>query len=222
MSHKTLAGILLVATALASGCNSGPAPQPSPAPAAPQAQPAPGQPGQPNAISGMLGALGQAMGAAGGKPGQPGQGTKLVGAQDLMSTLPVNVAGWTKAGEPTHASIEGMSSQAGCKLVQGAVTAQIEIVDTAFSPLLAMAFPMARMARVDSATQRSGPIDFGAAREYPGVQRYNKVGRDAEVTVLVKNRVLVTIKVTNTDREALAVQLASQVNLPRLAELVGG
>jgi hypothetical protein len=231
MPFKTLAGTLFAAAALATACSSEAAPQPAPQPAPVQAAPQPaapaqpGQPAQPNPIGGMLGMIGQAVGAATGQPvqpGQPGQAVKLVPAEDLVGALPVNVAGWTKSGDPTHESVEGMTSQASCRLAQGAMTAQVEIVDTAFSPMLAMAFPVARMARMDSSTQRSGPIDFGAAHEYPGVQRYNKVGRDAEVMVLVKNRVLVTVKVTGADGEQLAVQLASQVDLPRLAKLLGG
>ena len=102
-------------------------------------------------------------------------------------------------------------STAKCALTQGAMRAAVEIVDTTMNPLMAMPFNMARAMQVDSSSERMGPINFG---EFPGTQSYKKQAQRAEVMVMVRNRVLINVRVEGAGSEAPAVGLAQYVNLP--------
>jgi hypothetical protein len=72
---------------------------------------------------------------------------------------------------------------------------------------------------VDSSEARTSRVNFGT---YPGMQNFQKTSNSADVTVVVGNRVLVTVKVTNAGSEAPALQLAQSVNFALLASLIGG
>jgi hypothetical protein len=187
-------------------------------PGQPVQQPAQGQPaGQPqNPIGTVLNALGQAAGQTAPVPVQ-----NHIPWDSLSKALPVNAAGWTLDGqiEGESATMMGISvSESNCKLKQGAMTARIKILDTSMNPMLAMPFNIARSLRKDSSSERVGPINFGP---YPGTQKFHKKNNKAEITVLVKNRLLVSVNVSNAANEAPAVALAQQVNYPVLEKLMG-
>ena len=54
------------------------------------------------------------------------------------------------------------------------------------------------------------------------MQNFQKTSNAADITVVVGNRVLVTVKVANAGSEAPALQLAQMVNYALIASLVGG
>jgi hypothetical protein len=150
--------------------------------------------------------------------------TSFIPWQALSKALPTEIPGWELDGEieGESANMMGISiSRAGCKLVNDkkGMTARVQIVDTSMNPMLAMPFNMARNMQIDSSKERMGPIDFGI---YPGTQKYDKKRGQAQITMLVHNRILVTVEVNQADSEAPAVTVAKQVNLKILAELAGG
>jgi hypothetical protein len=187
-------------------------------PVQPAAQP------QANPLGGLA-ALGQAMGQMAGQPaGQPVQAAApaaLVPWQSLSQALPTAAPGWTMSGqiEGSTANALGIAvSQAKCTLTQGQMTADVEIVDNAMAAgLAAMGFAM--VPSVDSSEARTSRVNFG---NYPGMQNFQKASNAADVTVVVNNRILVTVKVTNAGGEAPALQLAQMVNFALLASLIGG
>jgi len=188
------------------------------------AQPAAQQPANPMA---GLAALGQAMGGMAGQPaGQPGQAAApaaLVPWQSLSQALPTAAPGWAMQGqiEGSTANALGIAvSQAKCDLTQGAMAADVEILDNAMAAgMAAMGFAMMGNMSADTSESRSSRVNFGA---YPGMQNFSKTSNSADVTIVVGNRILVTVKVTNTGSEAPALQLAQSVNYALLASLIGG
>jgi hypothetical protein len=204
--------VLTVVFVLGMGCTSS---DEQPAPKTPeQAVPSPQQPTQ----------VGQPPSQPLPKPGNVSTAgaSSFVPWPALSKALPTAVPGWELDGEieGESANMMGFSiSRAGCKLKKGTMTARVQIVDTSMNPMLAMPFNMARNIRLDSSEERMGPIDIGT---YPGTQKYDKKRGQAQITVLVHNRVLVTVEVNKTDSEAPAVAVAEQVNLKMLAELAGG
>ena len=194
------------------------APQPQ-APVA--AQPAAAQPANPMA---GLAALGQAMGQMGQPAAQPVQAAApaaLVPWQSLSQALPTAAPGWAMDGQIEGSTANAMgiaASTASCHLKQGAMTADVEILDNAMSAsLVAMGFAM--VPTIDSNEERTSRVNFGT---YPGVQNFKKQSNSADVTVIVSNRVLVTVKVSNAGSEAPALQLAQMVNYALLVSLIGG
>ena len=142
--------------------------------------------------------------------------------QSLSQALPVSVPQWSMQGqvEGESANVMGFSvSRAGCRLVQAAKRAEVEIVDTTMNPMIAMPFNVARSVQIDSSKERRGPVDFGA---YPGAQSFDKGSNKAEVIVMVHNRVMITVRVENAASEADATGLAAYVNFAHLAGLAGG
>jgi hypothetical protein len=193
-----------------------PVPQPAQA-AQPVQQAQPGQPAQ-TPMAGLIGALGAMKGRqqAAGAPAQ------AIPWQSLVQALPTAAPGWTLDGQPEgeSASIGGFtSSQAKCRLKQGDMTAKVGIVDTSLNPMVAMPFNMARTMRVDSSDERMGPINFGT---HPGTQKLSKKRNEAQVMVMVNNRILVTVEVDNTAAETPAVGVMQYVNFAHLAQLAGG
>jgi hypothetical protein len=194
-----------------------PATQPTATPGAvPTPTPTGAQPGNP--MAGLMGALGAMQGQQ-----QPGAAsTQAIHWQSLTQALPVSAPGWTLKGQPKgeSANVMGISvAQASCELTQGNMTADVQIVDTSMNPMLAMPFNMARSVQVDSSEERMGPINFG---NYPGTQRFDKRSKKAEVIVMVKNRVMITVKVRNAAAEASAVSVMQYVNFNHLSSLLGG
>jgi hypothetical protein len=193
-------------------------------PAQPVQQPA-GPPANPMA---GLAALGQAMGGMAGQPaGQPvpaaGGGVALVPWQSLSQALPTAAPGWAMQGqvEGSTAAALGMAvSTAKCTLTQGAMSADVEILDNAMAAsMAAMGFAMVGNMSADTSESRSSRVNFGT---YPGMQNYQKTTNSADVTVVVGNRILVTVKVTNAPSEAPALQLAQATNFALLGSLIGG
>ena len=162
----------------------------------------------------LLGAL--AQGAAGSPPAAP---VKLIPRTELAQALPTGAAGWTLEGEPESAETNLMGiqvSQAKCTLVQGAMRARVEIIDTSFNGILTMGFNMARTVAIDSHAERQGPINFGP---HPGLQKFDKAGNAASINVLVGNRLLVNVEVAAAGSEAPAIALTQNVKLDALAGL---
>jgi hypothetical protein len=185
--------------------------------AAPRQPAQPGQPAQ-NPMAGLIGALGAMQGQqkAGTAPAQ------AIPWQSLVQALPTAAPGWTMDGQPEGESVSlggFTSSQAKCRLKQGNMTAKVEIVDTSLNPMVAMPFNMARTMRVDSSEERMGPINFGT---HPGTQKLSKKRNEAQVMVMVSNRILVTVEVSDTTAETPAVGVMQYVNFAHLAQLVGG
>lgn len=186
-------------------------------------QPVAQQPANPMA---GLAALGQAMGGmAGQPPGQAGQvaaPTALVPWQSLGQALPTS-AGWAMQGQVEGESVNVMgiaASTAKCHLTQGAMTADVEIVDNAMAASMAgMGFAMLGNMTTDTNESRSSRVNFGT---YPGMQNFQKTSNSADVTVVVGNRILVTVKVSNAGSEAPALQLTQAINFAHLASLIGG
>jgi hypothetical protein len=188
------------------------------APTAPTVPQPAAQPPNATPMSGLMGALGAMQGQqqGGGAP------VKVIQWQSLTQALPLATPGWTLAGQPKgeSATVMGISvANASCKLTQGNMTAKVEIVDTSMNPMLAMPFNMARSIQVDSSEERMGPINFGT---YPGTQKLRKTRNQAEVMVMVKNRIMITVKVDNTASEAAAVGVMQYVNFNHLSSLVEG
>ena len=189
----------------------------------PVAQPAAQQPANPMA---GLAALGQAMGGMAGQPaGQAGQvaaPNALVPWQSLGQALPMS-AGWAMQGQVEGESVNVMgiaASTAKCHLTQGAMTADVEIIDNAMAAGMAgMGFAMLGNMATDTNEGRSSRVNFGT---YPGMQNFQKASNSADVTVVVGNRILVTVKVSNAGSEAPALQLAQAINFAHLAALIGG
>ncbi len=193
----------------------------------PQQPVPPGQPVQPQNPMAGLAALGQAMGQMGGQPPAGGQvatpgapAAALVPWAELAKALPLAAPGWVLQGqaEGETASMMGIgASTARCKLAQGAMQAEVEILDNAMAAGMAgMGFAM--MPTVDSNEQRASRLNFGA---YPGLQTFHKTNNKADVVVIVGNRLMVTVKVENTGSEQPATQLAQMVNFQYLASLIG-
>jgi hypothetical protein len=193
----------------------------------PQQQPAAQPTGQPaaNPLAGLA-ALGQAMGGMAGQPaGQPVQAaapTALVPWQSLAQALPT-AAGWTMQGQVEGESVNVMgiaASTTRCDLAQGAMTAHVEIVDNAMAAsMAAMGFSMLGNMSSDTNEGRTSRVNFGT---YPGMQNFQKQSNSADVTIVVGNRIMVTVKVQNAGSETPALQLAQAINFAHLASLIGG
>ena len=180
---------------------------------------APTATGQANPMANLMGALGALQGQGQQQAGQP---VATIAWQSLTQALPSAAPGWTLKGSPKGESVQMMGvsvAQASCELTQGNMTAEVEIVDTSMNPMLAVPFSMARSVQVDSSEERLGPINFG---DHPGTQRFDKKSNKAEVMVLVKNRVMVTVKVQNAPAESAAVGIMQYVNFNHLSSLVEG
>jgi hypothetical protein len=196
-----------------------------PAQPAQPVQPAqPGQPGQqPNPLAGLAQAMGQMAGQMAGQP--PGQGapaTAVIPWQSLSQALPTSAPGWQLQGqvEGQSAAMMGINvAEAKCTLKQAAMTADITLVDTTFNPMLAMPFTMMQSVKIDSTTERTGPVQIAT---HQGVSNFQKQTNRAQVLVMVGNRILATVEVSNAGSEAPAVQLAQQINFAHLASLMGG
>lgn len=187
-------------------------------PAAPMQPAQPVQPVQPVQPANPMNMLGQMMGA---QPAQPG-GVATFPWQSLSQALPVSTPGWAMNGqvEGESANIMGMYvSKASCKLKQGNMNAEVEIVDTSMNPMIAMPFNMMRTVQIDSSKERVGPITYGVN---PATQKFDKRRNEAQVIVMVSNRIMVTITVKNAPSEAVASGIGQYVNYAHLAKLVGG
>jgi hypothetical protein len=178
-----------------------------------------------NPLAGLA-ALGQAMGQMAppqqaGQPVQAAAPAALVPWQSLSQALPTAAPGWAMQGQIEGSTANAMGiavSTAKCDLTQGAMTADVEIVDNAMTAgLAAMTFTM--VPTIDSSEERSSRVNFGT---YPGMQSFKKQSNRAEVTVIVSNRILITVKVNNAGSEAPALQLAQMVNYALLTSLIGG
>ena len=82
-----------------------------------------------------------------------------------------------------------------------------------------MGFAMLGNMATDTNESRSSRVNFGT---YPGMQNFQKTSNSADVTVVVGNRILVTVKVSNAGSEAPALQLTQAINFAHLAALIGG
>ena len=87
------------------------------------------------------------------------------------------------------------------------------------STVNAMGFAMIGNMSADTSESRSSRVNFGA---YPGMQNFQKTSNSADVTVVVGNRIIATVKVSNAGSEAPALQLAQMINYALLASLIGG
>jgi hypothetical protein len=214
--------------------------QPQAAPGYPQqpaqpAQPAqptqPAQPGQPvdpaaNPLAGLAQAMGQMAGQmAGGAAQGMAQGAAaqgpLIPYASLQQALPTSAPGWQLQGQVEGESAQAMGiavSSANCTLKQGAMTAEIEILDNAMAAgMSSMAVNMA--IQVDTAEERIGRLDI---QGHPGMQTFSKKTNTADVLVIVRNRLLINVSVTNATSEAPAAALAQQINFAHLTSLLGG
>jgi len=155
--------------------------------------------------------------------GQAAAPAAIVPWQSLAQALPTAAPGWAMQGQIEGSTVNAMgiaASTAKCDLAQGAMAADVEIVDNAMAAsMAAMGFAMLGNMSTDTTESRSSRVNFGA---YPGMQNFQKQSNSADVTVVVGNRILVTVKVTNTGSEAPALQLAQAVNYAHLASLIGG
>ena len=142
--------------------------------------------------------------------------------QSLLRAIPVKAPGWTIEGKPTGriAQIMGVSvSQVNCALRQDKLTAEIQVIDTMMNPLIAMPFDMAHAVEIDSAKERISPITLG---RQPATQKYHKRRQEAEVLIMVENRILVKIDVQGAANETPAVELGGSLDMALLSELAGG
>jgi hypothetical protein len=191
------------------------------------AQPAqpvqPGQPGQqPNPFAGLAQAMGQMAGQMGGQPpGQAAPASAVIPWQSLSQALPTTAPGWQLQGqvEGETAAAMGISvSSASCKLKQGAMTAEIEILDNAMAAGMA-SMGVNMVIQVDTNEERIGRVNIG---NQPGMQTFHKQQNKADVVLIVRNRLMVNVTVDNAGSEAPAVQLAQLINIAHLNSLMGG
>jgi hypothetical protein len=155
-------------------------------------------------------------------PVQPTQSaTGAIPFQSLQQALPTAAPGWLQ-----HGQVEGQTavemglavSSASCGLAQGATTARVTILDNAMaagmsSMTINMAIP------VDTTEER---ILKQVIQGHPAKVRFDKQRNTAQALIVVRDRLQITVEVSNTTGEAPATALAQQVNFAHLAALMGG
>jgi hypothetical protein len=148
--------------------------------------------------------------------------TSLIPWQILSTALPTNMPDWKLDGtiDGKKTTMMGIPvSQASCKLKKESMTARVQIVDTLMNPVLIKPFNAARSTPVNSSKERLTSTRF---ENFPAMQKYDKKRGEAEITILVHDRILVSVEVGKTDSEALAFSVVRHVNLKMLEKLAGG
>lgn len=201
------------------------APVPVAAPAAPVAGApgAPGMPGMPGA--GGAGGAGQAAALAALQQQQlaalgagAGQQKPVVNWRDMLPLLTDELAGWKAQGDAsgeTSAMAAFHVSHVKRAYKKDALSADVEIVDTAMMPALVQAFSMARLASKDGSDGYARGGDLAGS---PSWEEWRKGGR-AEVTALVAKRFLVKAHAGGLPDTKALTELVGKIDLGKLAAL---
>jgi hypothetical protein len=144
--------------------------------------------------------------------------TDPVSFRDLMTLFP-DVDGWEKekpTGERMNAPFA--FSQAEVRYRKGDARLEIKIVDSGFSQLFLAPYAAFLQAGYEKETSR-GYEKSTLVNGQPGWEKWNTDGKDGELNALVAKRFLMTIEGRNVEDAKFLHQIASKIDMAKLATL---
>ncbi len=139
----------------------------------------------------------------------------------LIELLPGTPSGW-QAEEPTGETSSGMGfkvSQAGRHYTKEGASAEVSIMDGAFNgPLYAFVTMASQFSRETTEGFEKGVTIDGN----PGIEKWQKNDKDAELTIVVAKRYIVSVKANGEGVDSEFVRkLLEKVDRAKLAKLGG-
>jgi hypothetical protein len=174
--------------------------------------------------------------APGGSSGQPGLDQAQQGMQQMMEglqqmqqaqTTPVDYqvlegfvpefSGWERS-EVTGQQVKSVVSvsNASATYTNGGASLELEITDTSLSQLLLAPFTMMTQVGYEEVSDEGYTRAITLAG-YPGFEKWENAGGDAEVSLLVANRFIVRAEGSGLENTEPARQLVQAVDLATLA-----
>jgi hypothetical protein len=146
------------------------------------------------------------------------QTATAVAFEQLVTLIPEH-PGWTRTaprGEQFNIGVP--VSRAEANYEKGESSVKLQITDTAFSQLGLAPYSMMSMPtyfeRSSDGYKKAVPVGGS-----PGFETWDSINKDAEVTVIVANRFVVTAKGRNVDSTDVVRALVQSVDLAKLASL---
>jgi hypothetical protein len=165
-------------------------------------------------LEAMARGLESAMGAGGGdtKPVDP------VSFRDLMALLP-EIDGWEKQKPTGERMTSPVSfSQAEGRYTKGDASIEVKIIDSGFNQLLLTPYAMFLASGYERETSE-GHEKSAQVNGQPGWEKWNGDSKDGEVNALVGKRFLVTIQGNSIEGVQQLHQVASRIDMGKLASL---
>lgn len=165
-----------------------------------------------------LEAFAKGLQGLGGATGSDGKPVEPVSFRDLQTVFP-DLDGWEK-GKPTgeRMTTPVRFSQAEIEYQKGDSRIQIKIVDSGLNQLLLIPYTMFLNSGYEKETS-SGYEKSTPVAGQPGWEKWNSESKDGEVNALVAKRFVVTIEGDDIADTKLLHQVASKLDLARLASL---
>lgn len=136
----------------------------------------------------------------------------------LVALVP-ELPGWTRTqprGQQVSAGVP--ISQANAEYTKGDSAIKLEIADSSFNPLILGPLSM-MLVRTYSERTADGYKQFAAIGGSPGFESWLNESREAEVTVVVANRFIITASGDNVDTLEPVRSLVKAIDLGKLATL---
>lgn len=131
----------------------------------------------------------------------------------------IDMPGWEAVGEATGQTMSmGMYSATNVEreYTSGDKILTIHIIDGALSQMAYAGFNMMRQFEVDTSEEYVKKVEI---KEYPGVERYEYESKDASIMILVAERFLIEIEITEADNTDEVKEVAETLELDKLADL---
>jgi hypothetical protein len=153
----------------------------------------------------------------------------IITAQTQQSVDPVNwrdlvpflgdIEGWN-AGEDAEGQSVSMGqykvSQAERQYVSGDKELNVKIVDGGYAPMVYASIKMAMNYEIDNSEEY---IRKTTIKSYPAMEHYKFEDKDAEVIILIKDRIIVTLEGNNFEDTSELKSIAESLDLDGIAEL---
>jgi hypothetical protein len=158
-----------------------------------------------------------ANGLSGGDPNQ--KPVDPVSFRELQSVFPEQFPGWER-GRPTGEKMSSpvSYSEAGVSFTRNDSELDLKVTDTGFNQLLLMPFAVLMNAGYEKETD-DGYEKSTKVGGFPGWTKWNSTDKNGELNVLVGNRFLVQIEGRRLSDTSAMQQLATAMNLNKLAGL---
>jgi hypothetical protein len=151
-------------------------------------------------------------------PQEAAENTPLVDFEQLVALVP-DLPGWTRTTPRGQQVSMGVPiSQANAEYTKGDGDIKLEIADSAFNPLILGPLSM-MLVRTYSERTADGYKQFAAIGGSPGFESWQNEAREAEVTVVVAHRFVVTASGDNVDSLEPVRSLVKAIDLAKLAAL---
>jgi hypothetical protein len=202
-----LLGTALLTAAVCVGCGGAAPSTEGPKTPAPQASPTPQNAAQ----------AAQQM-AEGLKQVAQNQNVTPVDFEKLIALMP-EPSGWTRSKPDGKQISMGVSmSQAEAEYTKGDSSINLEIVDSSLNQMILAPMSMMLMSTYSERTS-TGYKKAAALGGSPGFESWDSESKEAEVTVVVANRFIVTAKGRNVDNVDAVRPLVQAIDLGKLAAL---